>query len=223
MPDWMSLVDNRPFTQVEVDGMLLDLELNFCYLGDMLCAGRGCKLAVITRCVIACGKLSGFFLCWHQSMCPSAPMGKAPMPVYVLPYNMEVKPRHRLHHTYSCLAGTTDQWSTGYAKSEVTIRWQRTHSGLCCQLGMQEVTAALHTRLYVPLHAQALSQVWRFLEPEEEGDVRSPGLSVLRLTWKCAALAALILWTEKRGCRRVWVFDTLATCCLPQYLGHQQQ
>ena len=31
-------IDNRPVTQVDVDGTLLDVESNFCYLGDMLCA-----------------------------------------------------------------------------------------------------------------------------------------------------------------------------------------
>ena len=36
--------------------------------------------------------------------------------------------------------------------------------------------------------------------------------SVLRLTCKCAALAASVHWTERRG---DWVLDTLATCCLP--------
>ena len=49
-------IDNRPVTQVDVDGALLDVEQNFCYLGDILCAGRGCKLAIITRCGIAWGK-----------------------------------------------------------------------------------------------------------------------------------------------------------------------
>ena len=48
--------DNRPPTQVDVDGTLLDVEPNFCYLGDMLCAGGGCKLAIAPRSGIACGK-----------------------------------------------------------------------------------------------------------------------------------------------------------------------
>ena len=73
--DQVWLIDNRPPTQVHVDGTLLDVEPNFCYLGDMLCAGGGCKLAIITRCGIACGKFKGFFLCWHQSMYPSGPKG----------------------------------------------------------------------------------------------------------------------------------------------------
>ena len=53
--------DNTPVTQVDVDGTLLNVEPNFCYLGDMLCAGRGCKLAIISRCGIAWGKFKRLF------------------------------------------------------------------------------------------------------------------------------------------------------------------
>ena len=43
-------------TQVDVDRMLLNVEPNLCYLGDMLCAGGGCKLAIITRCMVLPGE-----------------------------------------------------------------------------------------------------------------------------------------------------------------------
>ena len=49
-------IDGRPVTQVDVDGTLLDVEASFCYLGDMLSAGGGCSLAIITRCYTAWGK-----------------------------------------------------------------------------------------------------------------------------------------------------------------------
>ena len=55
-------IDSRPITQVEVDGMLLDVEASFCYLGDMLSAGRGCALAIATRCSTAWGKLRKLIL-----------------------------------------------------------------------------------------------------------------------------------------------------------------
>ena len=42
-------IDGRPITQVDVYGTLLDVEASFCYLGDMLCAGGGCALAIATR------------------------------------------------------------------------------------------------------------------------------------------------------------------------------
>ena len=54
-------IDNRPVTQVDVDGTQLDVESNFCYLGDMLCAGRGYKLAIVTRCSTAWGKFKRLF------------------------------------------------------------------------------------------------------------------------------------------------------------------
>ena len=49
-------IDGRPATQVEVDGTQLGVEASFCYLGDMLCAGGGCELAIATRCCTAWGK-----------------------------------------------------------------------------------------------------------------------------------------------------------------------
>ena len=53
-------IDNRPVTQVDVDGTLLDEESNFCYLGNMLCAGGGRKLAIVTRCSTAWKKFRRF-------------------------------------------------------------------------------------------------------------------------------------------------------------------
>ena len=45
-------LDYRPIKEVIVGNATLDVEPKFCYLGDMLCAGGGCKLAVITRCSV---------------------------------------------------------------------------------------------------------------------------------------------------------------------------
>jgi hypothetical protein len=49
-------IDGRPATQIEVDGSTLDIEPNFCYLGDTICAGGGCARAITTRCCVAWGK-----------------------------------------------------------------------------------------------------------------------------------------------------------------------
>ena len=57
---------------------------------------------------------------------------------------MVLKPGHLLHQTCSGFAGTTDQWAAGSAESEMMTKCPRTHSVQC--LGVQEVTAALHTR-----------------------------------------------------------------------------
>ena len=46
-------LDYRPIKEVIVGNATMDVEPKFCYLGDMLCAGGGCELAVITRCSVA--------------------------------------------------------------------------------------------------------------------------------------------------------------------------
>ena len=51
-----------------MDGTLLDAESTFCYLGDMLCAGGGCKLAIITRCSTAWGKFKRILTSKHVSL-----------------------------------------------------------------------------------------------------------------------------------------------------------
>ena len=57
-------------------------------------------------------------------------MRKSSMSVQVLSYYMEVKPKHLLCMTYSCITGKKDQWSTGYAVSEMTTK---STYGLLCQ------------------------------------------------------------------------------------------
>ena len=49
-------LDYRPIKEVIVGNAAMDVEPKFCYLGDMLCAGGGCELAVITRCSVSWGK-----------------------------------------------------------------------------------------------------------------------------------------------------------------------
>ena len=46
-------IDGRPVTSIVVDGSTLDCDATFCYLGDMLSAGGGCKHAIATRCCVA--------------------------------------------------------------------------------------------------------------------------------------------------------------------------
>ena len=49
-------IDEREVSEVEVGNEKLEVVPEFCYLGDMLSAGGGCELAVITRCKCAWGK-----------------------------------------------------------------------------------------------------------------------------------------------------------------------
>ena len=54
-------IDGRPITQVEVDGMPLDVEARFCFLGDMLRAGGGCAIVIATRCSTAWKSSGNYF------------------------------------------------------------------------------------------------------------------------------------------------------------------
>ena len=49
-------IDEREVSEVEVGNEKLEVVPEFCYLGDMLSAGGGCELAVITHCKCAWGK-----------------------------------------------------------------------------------------------------------------------------------------------------------------------
>ena len=46
-------IDGRIVNEVDVDGTMLDVEVTFCYLGDMLCSDGGCDSAIAVRCCVA--------------------------------------------------------------------------------------------------------------------------------------------------------------------------
>ena len=49
-------IDGRPSTTVLVDGVNLNVEPSFCYLGDMLSSGGGCEQAIKAYCCVAWSK-----------------------------------------------------------------------------------------------------------------------------------------------------------------------
>ena len=137
-------IDNRPVTQVDVDGMQLDVESKFCYLGDMLCAGGGCKLAIVTRCSTAWGKfrrLHPILTSKHVSLRTG---GKV--------FNACV--RSALLHRSETWAPTAPDLQGFCRNDRSMVRWicgvrddeEVSADTLCAMLGVQEVTAALRTR-----------------------------------------------------------------------------
>ena len=124
-------IDNRPVTQVDVDGTQLDVEYNFCYLGDMLCAGGGCKLAIVTRCSTAWEKFKRLLPILTSKHVSLRTRGKV--------FNAYV--RSALLHSSETWAPTAPdlQWLCrndrtmvpGYVESEMMTKCPGTHSVQC--------------------------------------------------------------------------------------------
>ena len=52
------VIDGRPCVEVQLADRKLDVVDNFVYLGDCICPGEGCELAIIKRCHSAWGKFT---------------------------------------------------------------------------------------------------------------------------------------------------------------------
>ena len=137
-------IDNRPVIQVDVDGTLLDVESNFCYLGDMLCAGGGCKLAIVTRCSTAWGKFKRLLPILTSKHVSLRTCGKV--------FNACV--HSALMHGSETWAPTAPDLQRLRWNDRSMVRWicgvsddgKVSADTLCAMLGVQEVTAALRTR-----------------------------------------------------------------------------
>ena len=137
-------IDNRPVTQVDVDGTQLDVESNFCYLGDMLCAGEDAKLAIVTRCSTAWGKF------------------KRLLPILTSKH-VSLRTRGKVFNACVCsaLLHGSETWTPTAPdlkrlsrNDRSMVRWicgvrdddEVSADTLCAMLGVREVTAALRTR-----------------------------------------------------------------------------
>ena len=137
-------IDGRPVTQVDVDGTMLDVEANFCYLGDMMCAGGGCKLAITTRCCTAWGKFKKLLPILTSKHVSLLTRGKV--------FNACV--RSALLHGSETWAPTASDLQRLRRNDRSMIRWIcgiKPHDEvptdmLYARLGLQEVTAALRTK-----------------------------------------------------------------------------
>ena len=127
-----------------MDGTLLDVESNFCYLGDMLCAGGGCKLAIVTRCSTAWRKF--------KRLLPILTSKHVSLRTHWKVFNACV--RSALSHSSETWAPTAPdlQWLRGNDRS--MVRWicgvrdddEVSADTLYAIIGVQEVTAAPRTR-----------------------------------------------------------------------------
>ena len=136
--------DNRPVTQVDVDGTLLEVEPNFSFHGDMLCDVGGCKLAIITRFGIAWGMFKRLFPILTSKHVSLRTHGKVFNPCV----------RSGLLHGSETWAPTVPDLQRLRRKDRSMVCWicrvrdddEVPGDTLCAMLGLQEVTTALHTR-----------------------------------------------------------------------------
>ena len=136
-------IDGRPVTQVDVDGTLLDVEASFCYLVDMLSAGGGCSLAIITRCCTAWGKF--------KKLLPILTSKHISLTVRGMVFDPCV--RSALLHGSKTWAPTAPDLQQLCQNDRSMIRWicaVKPHDEIsfdlfCARLGIQEVTAALRS------------------------------------------------------------------------------
>jgi len=159
------LIDGRIVTQVDVDGTLLDVETSFCYLGDMLSAGGGCSLVILTRCCNALGKFKKLLPILTSKHISLTVRGKV----------FDAWVRSVLLHGSKTWAPTAPDLQPLWQNDKSMIRWicgVKPHDEisidlLCARLGIQEVTAALSVLDGMDMSSDlypvsSLSPIWRF-------------------------------------------------------------
>ena len=127
-----------------MDGTLLNVESNFCYLGNILCGGGGCKLAIFTRCSTAWGKFKRLLPILTSKHVSLRTHGKV--------FNACV--HSTLLHGSETWAPTAPDLQRLGRNDRSMVHWicevrdddEVSADTLCAMFGVQEVTAALRTR-----------------------------------------------------------------------------
>ena len=126
-----------------MDGTQLNIEPNFCYLGDMLCAGGRSQLAIITRCGFAWEKF--------KRLLPVLTSKHVSLRMGGRVFNACV--RSAILHGSESWAPTVPDLQPLRRNDRSMVHWicgvrdydKVTADTLCTMLGVQEVTAALGT------------------------------------------------------------------------------
>ncbi|XP_035665616.1 uncharacterized protein LOC118408864, partial [Branchiostoma floridae] len=137
-------LDGRPTTQFTVDEVVLDVEASFCYLGDMLCAGGGCELAVTTRSCAAWGKFKKLLPILTSRHLPFKTRGKV----------FDCCVRAAMLHGSETWAPTTSDLQRLRRNDRAMIRWicgvkprdETPSSSLLDKLGILDIISVLQSR-----------------------------------------------------------------------------
>ena len=136
-------IDGRHSLEVEVGNEKLEVVPEFCYLGDMLSAGGGCKLAAITRCKCAWGKFRQLLPLLTNHQVPLLTRGKV--------YSSCV--RSVMLHAAETWAMKADTLNRLRRNDRAMIRWicnvkakdEVSSDSLLTKLGIQDLDVVLRT------------------------------------------------------------------------------
>ena len=81
----------RTVTEVDVDGTMIDVEVTFCYLGELLCSGGGCDSAIAARCCATPGKFRKLLPVLTSRHLSHRIHSKVTKPAFTRPCSMIVK------------------------------------------------------------------------------------------------------------------------------------
>ena len=173
-------IDGRTATGVSVNDCLLDVESEFCYIGDVLSAGGGCTQAIIARSRTAWGKFSKLRPILTSSHLSPQFRGRM--------YNSVV--RSAFLHGGETWAPTETDLQRLERVDKAMIRWicgvklkdKTPTADLLAKLGLEEITSALRTRRlrwygHVARSSEAINEVTKMPVPGGRGQGRP------RKTW----------------------------------------
>ena len=174
-------IDGRPVSGIPVDNTMLELESEFCYLGDMLSANGGCMQAIIARCNAAWGKFKKLLpILTSRHISPSI-RGKV--------FNVCV--RSAMLHGSETWAPTAADLQRLRRNDRAMIRWMAgvrlrdeiSSASLLARFGLIEISSVLRSRRlrwhgHVARSANCIHTVTEMVVPGSRGRGRP------RKTWK---------------------------------------
>ena len=179
-------IDEREVSEVEVGNEKLEVVTEFCYLGDMLSAGGGCELAVITRCKCAWGKFRQLLPLLTNRHLPLLTRGKV--------YSSCV--RSVMLHAAETWAMKVDTLNRLQRNDRAMIRWicnvrakdEVSSDSLLTKLGIQDLDVVLGTSRtrwfgHVECSTGWIAEAsWMWLQRKDLAGQGNHGMKCLRMT-----------------------------------------
>ena len=213
-------IDGRPVTGIPVDNSLLDVESEFCYLGDVLSAEGGCLQAIIARCSAAWGKF--------KKLLPILTSKHLSLPIRGKVFNVCV--RSAMLHGSETWAPTATDLQRLRRTDRAMVRWicgvrlrdEIPSAALLAKLELEEISSVLRSRRlrwhgHVARASDGIHAVTELVIPGVRGrgrprktwgecvkrDILESGLSdtdpMDRAAWRAGVYASRLLPTPETG------------------------